>query len=47
VFEWQLSFKKSTHHFTLIKDHVKSLQKALKVLRKIKGRVKKEEEVAA
>jgi len=42
-----LSFKKSTRHFMLIKDQAKSLQQALKVLRKIKGRVKKEEGVAA
>ena len=42
-----LSFKKSTRHFMLIKDNVRSLQKALKVLRKIKGKVKTGEEVVA
>lgn len=40
----QAGAQKSTRHFMLIKDNVRSLQKALKVLRKIKGKV---EEVVA
>ena len=35
----QAGAQKSTRHFMLIKDNVRSLQKALKVLRKIKGKV--------
>lgn len=43
----QAGAQKSTRHFMLIKENVRSLQQALKVLRKIKGKVKEGEEVVA